>query len=335
MQILSAQPLQRNDRPSPTLGQIADEWLESLSSGVKFSTLSAYSAIAAKYIPEELRSKPVSRATASDIRQLLRAAEHPPGRAELSLSRMHSISTVICSILDYARGNGLSAVVYRQERGRSGAARHEIDPLTLSEQERLEKWLLANLDESTLGVLICLYTGLRLGEICAIKWGDVSFADSALRVRRTVQRVSIPGGGGGEGRTRLMFDTPKSRSANRFVPLPAFLLDVMRPFRGDDAALILTGSAERCIEPRTYQNRFHSMLRAAGLRQVNFHTLRHTFATSCISLGCDTKTQSEILGHADVGVTLNIYVHPSVPAKRELVERLSGRSGHATPDCGA
>lgn len=187
------------------------------------------------------------------------------------------------------------------------------------------------MNESSLGILICLYTGLRFGEICAMKWGDVSFADSSLKVQRTVQRVRVPDAGPDAPRTRLVFDSSKSAGSNRTVPLPGFLLELMFSMRGSDEAFILTGSDRHCLEPRTYQNRFYAILRDAGVRRVNFHTLRHTFATGCVALGGDPKTLCEILGHADVAVTLNVYVHPSIPAKRELVERFSSRGGHSLP----
>lgn len=177
-----------------------------------------------------------------------------------------------------------------------------------------------------LGVLICLYTGLRLGEICAMKWGDISYADKSLRVRRTVQRIRAADAGPDEPKTRLVFDSPKSAHSNRVVPVPGFLLEMAESFRCADETYILTGEEDRCLDPRTYQNRFYVMLRCAGVRKVSFHTLRHTFATNCVDMGCDPKTLCEILGHSDVSITLNIYVHPSVPAKRELIEQLSSRT---------
>ena len=315
----------RDTPTEPTLGLVTDEWLDSLSTGVKRSTHSIYSAIAAKYIPCGLRSKPISSVTAGDIQQLLYEAEHPPRREALSVSRMHTICTVISCILGFAREKGLDAVSCHPTQRCSGAARQEINPLTPDEQRALERWLLGNMDETSLGVMICLYTGLRLGEICAMKWGDISFPDKSLRVRRTVQRIKIQDAGPGEPKTRLVFDSPKSACANRMIPVPDFLLELMEPLRGADEAFILTGEVGKCLDPRTFQNRFCVMLRNAGVRKVNFHTLRHTFATNCINLGCDPKMLCEILGHADVGITLNIYVHPSVPAKRELIERLSSQ----------
>lgn len=159
-----------------------------------------------------------------------------------------------------------------------------------------------------------------------MKWGDISYADKSLRVRRTVQRIRAADAGPDEPKTRLVFDSPKSAHSNRVVPVPGFLLEMAESFRCADETYILTGEEDRCLDPRTYQNRFYVMLRRAGVRKVSFHTLRHTFATNCVDMGCDPKTLCEILGHSDVSITLNIYVHPSVPAKRELIEQLSSRT---------
>ncbi len=325
MQILFARLFSRITPTEPTFGLVANEWLDSVSTCVKRSTYSVYSAIAAKYIPLGVQAKPITSVTAGDIHRMLYEAEHPSGREALSSSRMHTICTVINSILDFARDRGLDSAC-RPVHHSAGASRPSVDPLTGEEQTRLEQWLVNNMDLSALGVLICLYTGLRLGEICAMKWGDISYADKSLRVRRTVQRIRAADAGPDEPKTRLVFDSPKSAHSNRVVPVPGFLLEMAESFRCADETYILTGEEDRCLDPRTYQNRFYVMLRRAGVRKVSFHTLRHTFATNCVDMGCDPKTLCEILGHSDVSITLNIYVHPSVPAKRELIEQLSSRT---------
>ena len=130
MQILSARIFSRGNQAEPTLGLVADEWLDSLSATVKYSTYSVYSSIAEKYIPQALRSKPVSSVTAGDIGRLLNEAEHPPGREALSASRMHTICTVVDAILSFARQKGLKAVTCNYGRRRANPAKHEIDPLT-------------------------------------------------------------------------------------------------------------------------------------------------------------------------------------------------------------
>ena len=311
-------------RPQPTLGLVSERWLEQLRGAVKPSTWSNYAAIARKYIPPELAAAPISSVTNEALDSLLSAAAEPPGRGRLSASRLNGISTVIRGIFDYAGRSGLCELKYSL-KVKSGARRDAKLPLNPEEQRALERRLLADGGPVSAGILLSLYTGLRIGELCALRWGDISLAAGTLNVRRTVQRIRILDAGPYEPHTRLIFDEPKSASSRRMIPLPEFLTALLRPFEAAEEAWLLTGSAERFMEPRTLQNRFRSVLDAAGVRRVNFHTLRHTFATNCVNLGCDAKTLSELLGHADVGVTMNTYVHPSVSLKRSLIERLGSR----------
>ena len=167
MRILSARLFSRGSQTEPTFGLITDEWLTSLNKTVKYSTRSVYLSIAEKYIPQALRIKPISLVTAADIDQLLDEAEHPLGRRALSASRMRTIHTVVDAILSFARQKGLKTVTYQHGRRRAEPDKQEIVPLTQEEQAALEHWLFEHMNTSSLGILMCLYTGLRLGEICA------------------------------------------------------------------------------------------------------------------------------------------------------------------------
>ena len=312
--------------PPPTLGRVADKWLEHLKGTVKDSTWSNYAAIIRKYIPPELALTPVTRVSAEDIDSLLRRAAQPLGRKGLSASRLSCISTVMKAIFDYAVTLGLCEQRYRPgRRMRAGTRRDAASPLNNEEQHILEQQLLAEGGPVCTGILLCLYTGLRIGELCAMRWGDVSIAERTVHVRRTVQRIRVLDAGPCEPRIRLVFGEPKSASSRRDVPIPEFLAGLLQPLEAEPEAYLLTGSAERFMEPRTIKNRFRSVLDSAGLRRVNFHVLRHTLATNCVSLGCDAKALSELLGHADVGMTMNTYVHPSVSVKRLLIERLGSQ----------
>ena len=184
------------------------------------------------------------------------------------------------------------------------------------QQKKLCEYLLKNPDNTSIGVLLSLYTGLRIGEICGLKWSDIDFEKSILTVRRTVQRIRT-----GVHGTRLIVDTPKSRSSQRAIPIPAFIMDMLRKFGKCDDFYILSGS-EKIIEPRTMQRKFQSILKKAGLPSINYHSLRHMFATNCIQLGFDVKTLSEILGHASVETTLNRYVHSSMERKTQCMNLL-------------
>ena len=187
--------------------------------------------------------------------------------------------------------------------------RSEAVLLTRNQQLHLCRYLQRNPCTTSLCVLLSLYTGLRVGEVCGLMWEDIDFEKSILTVRRTVQRIR-----NGDHSTFILADTPKSRTSRRSIPIPKFLIKLLRDSRSNDNYYILSGS-ERIIEPRTLQRRFKSILKKADLPSVGYHSLRHAFATNCLQAGFDVKTLSEILGHASVETTLNRYVHTSMERK--------------------
>lgn len=193
--------------------------------------------------------------------------------------------------------------------------------LSNNEQKCLCQYLCANLNLLNVGVLLCLFTGLRIGEICALRWDSISLDDCTIHVQRTMQRIQTPEGS--ERKTKIIITTPKSNCSLRTIPLPAYLVGVLSQFDHTPNGYVLTGDNNTFIEPRTMQNHFKRILSCCSINDANFHALRHTFATRCIELGIDVKTLSEILGHASVTITMNRYVHPSLEMKRNSMERLS------------
>lgn len=183
------------------------------------------------------------------------------------------------------------------------------------ERKRLESYLLHNQNNTNISVLLCLFTGLRVGELCGLKWSDIDFQNGTVSVCRTVQRINK------HGKSEVAIGSPKSKSSVRIVPIPDFLLAILKAKRKGDDFYIITGTSKP-TEPRTMQNRFKSILKTCGIRNVNFHLLRHTYATICIENGFDPKTLSELLGHADASITLNRYVHSSMQMKKNYVSRL-------------
>ena len=175
--------------------------------------------------------------------------------------------------------------------------------------------MLNNQNNTNIAIFLCLFTGLRVGELCGLKWEDIDFDNAVLSVKRTVQRVSK------NGKSQVIIETPKSRTSVRIVPIPDFVLNVLKNYRKCGDFYIVAGKSKP-TEPRTMQNRFKSILKLCSIRNVNFHLLRHTYATVCIEKGFDPKTLSELLGHADASITLNRYVHSSMQMKKNYVSRL-------------
>lgn len=193
--------------------------------------------------------------------------------------------------------------------------------LTLKEQQTLCNHIYSDLSPQNVGVLFCLFTGIRVGEICALKWEDISFSENTVHIHQTMQRIQIDET---ENKTKIIITTPKSTCSIRTIPLPDELISVLKTVRGSASGYFLTGSDKRWIEPRTMQYHFKSLLKRCKIEDANYHALRHTFATRCVELGFDVKSLSEILGHASVNITMNRYVHPSMNLKRKNMERLSG-----------
>ena len=157
---------------------------------------------------------------------------------------------------------------------------------------------------------------MRLGEVCALRWSDINLVEGVLRVQRTVYRINYG------KRTELVLQTPKSENSIRSIPLTAKMLSVLCRMKDKKDCYLLTGT-ERPLEPRTMQYRFRRFLEKNNLALRNYHVLRHSFATRCIEGGMDIKSLSEILGHANVQTTLQMYVHPSMATKRAAMEAVS------------
>jgi len=198
--------------------------------------------------------------------------------------------------------------------------------LSDSDADKLISHLISDGGSVCTGILLAVNAGLRIGEICAMRWSDVSLEKGTICVQRTVQRIKNDTSDANGARTCLYFGEPKSRSSRRTIPLPQFLCDLLTPLASPGDCFVLTGTPE-VMEPRALQYRFKRILLEVGVPDINFHALRHTFATRAIDTGVDVKTLSKLLGHSDVQTTLNIYVHPSMSHMRECMEMIANASG--------
>ena len=189
--------------------------------------------------------------------------------------------------------------------------------LTKREQNKITNYVLENINSRNIGLLISLYSGIRIGELCALKWEDVDFKKNCLTINKTIQRVYIKDKN--KNISKVIITTPKTKNANREIPINKDFLEILKKVKSDKKHYILTGN-EKYIEPRTYRKYFNKILDELKIKHFNFHSLRHTFATNCISLGVDYKTVSELLGHANVNITLNLYVHPRYSQKKKCID---------------
>ena len=310
-----------------TYSDVLLEWLEVQALSVKPSTYVKFRNLINGHISPSLGGLLLEQMSTTGITRFIQdKAERGrlDGCGGLSNSYLQSMMLILKSSLDYAvqeRYMQSIAIALKYPE----PVQEPVKVLTCNEQTTLELLLRGQLDASRLGILLCLYAGLRIGEICALRWGDIDFEDRLIHVRHTVQRLQTSPLA--EKKTELITGPPKSKCSLRCIPIPQCLTDILLARRRNQEVYVLTETAEKPMEPRTYQYRFERYITAAGISDVNFHVLRHTFATRFIERGGDAKTLSELLGHASVEITLNKYVHPSLETKRQQMERFSAIRG--------
>lgn len=303
---------------------IATSWLNSSCFKVKESTYAHYYFLIHSHILPMLGDYPINKITTQVIEnklQVLLKAGRKDGRGGLAPKTVTDIIAIIKSTIEYARYNDYS-VVCNLSRLTVKKSEEEIRVLSLEEQIRLSNSLTHPVVFENVGILLALYTGIRIGELCALKWENIDLEMGVLKIRKTMQRIQNTDSKAVR-RTKIIISEPKSHSSVRDIPLPQFLVDILKKYKTTNQAFFLTGDTKKYIEPRTMQNRFKRCAEDVGLENINFHALRHTFATRCVELDFDVKTLSEILGHANVNITLNRYVHASMEFKRSNMNKLA------------
>jgi len=253
-----------------------------------------------------------------DVQDLI----HAELAAGMSPKTVRDSLLVLKMILRYGTGIGAwKAIEFRAHFPTSAERRRELPLLTQSQQKQLLNHLTTHFSFRNLGLLICLHSGLRIGEVCGLQWKDLDLVSGEIHVRKTVSRICL--NDGNDKAYELRIGTPKTPSSVRDIPMSKALLALIRPLRKVmDPEFYIASNAADPIEPRYYREYFHRVLAQLGIPRVRFHALRHSFATRCIESRCDYKTVSVILGHATISTTLDLYVHPGHSEKQKCIERM-------------
>ena len=305
-------------RKKLTLKEIGDLWLQSKKLNVKESSYCNYKRNLEDHIYPvigDLKYSLITKQQLNDFVEYLMVSGRKDGKGGLSKGTVKDIVTLLKSVSKFAyQEYGLQNVCEGFKA--SKIKKNEIQVLSNIERKKLETYLLSNVNLSNICTLLSLYTGLRIGEVCGLKWEDIDFKKGCISVNKTVERISL-----GNGKTKVVVGDPKTESSIRKVYVPTFIIELLKDHKKSSELFVLSGKL-RPTEPRTLQYRFEKVLKKAGIRKMTFHSLRHTYATLCIEKGMDIKTLSELLGHSDVKTTLNTYVHSSDKLKRKYVKRL-------------
>lgn len=312
----------QTDAKTEKVADIGRAWLSKAALTLKESSARKYEDIFRCYILPEFGEDKLSEVTDQRVISFVDAllAEGGARKQGLTPATVAEILSAMNGIRSYAIKRGYSAA-FSTECVRLKRSRGDIRVFSREEEQKLLDYLTGNMDLPAMGIFLCLFTGIRVGELCAMKWDDISLEEKRMRVCKTMMRIRTDGKQ--EEKTEVKISEPKSACSIRTIPLPDPVMGLLEGFHMP-GAFLLTGDSERYVEPRTMQNRFKKILSACGIREANFHATRHTFATRCIELGFDVKSLSEILGHANVSITMNRYVHPTMELKTENMNRFSG-----------
>lgn len=300
--------------------ELSEMWLRSIQASVKKSTWIKYRNILKCSIVPRLGNTNLSEIDYSVVSALCSDLMESGGKDQCGLAAktVADALSLTKAVIKYA-----SRTKYMTDRTALDVSvkvkNAPLRVLSVQEQQILLSELAEELDFTGLGIYICLFTGIRVGELCALTWDDISLENNMIHIHRTMQRIQTPGG---EKKTAILIAEPKSQCSIRDIPIAGTLREKLMQ-QTIKEGYVLTENKNRYIEPRTMQNRFKAIVERCGIRDAHFHTLRHTFATRCIEVGFDVKSLSEILGHANVSITLNRYVHPSMELKQKNMDKLS------------
>lgn len=315
---------QKRNSSKITFEDVLAQWMDNNRVHLKGGTIYKYQNIIDTHIMPELGGIKMTEINATLINDFL-ARKLKNGRLDgaggLSQSYVRSITLVITATIKYAVSEGfcqpLKTPIYKPVAGRN-----KLSILSLEEQKAFEAFLNSNLNEKNVGILLSLYTGLRIGEVCALAWEDIDMKQRVIHVRHTIARIKDEDNVSGR-KTKLILDTPKTKASLRDIPISSQLMPILSRLRAVSTSVYVISKGKTFLSPRTFEHHFHRMLMCGNITYVNYHCLRHTFATRCIEAGVDVKSLSEILGHANVGITLNTYVHSSIELKRTQLEKLT------------
>lgn len=298
-----------------TINQITEEWKEEKKKYVKKSTYAAYQLLIQNHI------KPYFGDLYEVNEEKIQQFVFDKLDAGLSEKTIRDIIIVLKMILKFGIKNGYLEYVQIDAKFPSKQEKKDLDVLSKADQKKFMEHLRNNFTFKNLGIFICLSTGMRIGEICGLRWCDVDTAEGVIKVRHTLQRIYII-----EGETRhteLLLDTPKTANSVRDIPMSNELLKMLKSLNKvvNENYYVISNDIKP-IEPRTYRNYYKKLCKQLDIPKLKFHGLRHSFATRCIESKADYKTVSVLLGHSNISTTLNLYVHPNKEQKKKTIDKM-------------
>lgn len=302
--------------------QVAEEWLQVSYTKVKITTYQNYTSIVQKHLLPVWEVTKLSEISTEKLDQFLiekGISGRLDGKGGLSGKSVSDIRIVLNAIMKYAVSmdypcrvtKPLAPVRYADKK---------IRVLSRKEQEQLETYMDENLSRDVIPVMLALYTGIRLGEVCALTWNDIDFESRSIRINKSIARIKNTDTNA-KTKTKMVILTPKSEKSIRTLPIPKLLFPILNAAAGASHTYVITGK-EKYMDPRVLEEHFKKLLKQAGLDSISFHVLRHTYATRAVESGVNEKVLCENMGHHDISVTMKYYVHPTEEYKQEFADSI-------------
>ena len=298
-----------------TIREIAEAWKEYKRPYVKQSTMAAYVLILENHVLPEFGDN--DSLHEHDVQAfVLKKIEHG-----MSAKSVKDILIVLKMVMKFGAKNEWMNHYEWDIKFPVNSQPKELEVLSVANHKKILDYVQHNFTFMSLGIYISLSTGLRIGEICALKWSDINVADGKITVQRTIERIYMVEGE--KKHTQLVINTPKTVNSCREIPISKELLAMVKPMKKVvNADFYVLTNEDKPTEPRTYRNYYNRLMEKLDIPKLKYHGLRHSFATRCIEAGCDYKTVSVLLGHSNISTTLNLYVHPNMEQKKRCINKM-------------
>lgn len=305
----------QNFMNNKTIREIAVAWKEYKRPYVKQSTMAAYLLILENHL------LPAFGENDSLPEQSVQSFVLEKIECGLSVKSIKDILIVLKMVMKFGVKNEWMNYYEWDIKYPTNSANKELEVLSVSNHRKILDHIQSHFTFTGLGIYISLSTGLRIGEICALKWNDINITEGTITVSRTIERIYMVEGE--KKHTELVISSPKTKNSCREIPMSKELLAIVKPLKKivNDDFYVLTND-EHPTEPRTYRNYYNGLMEKLGIPRLKYHGLRHSFATRCIEAGCDYKTVSVLLGHSNISTTLNLYVHPNMEQKKRCITKM-------------
>lgn len=305
------------------LKEVIKEQIESKKYSIKERTYFFYRQLLLNHIEEEIGNIDLKEITQDVIDSYIinkyKSGNKNTGKG-LSYSSTKLLIGIINRALEYAYKKKYINDKLQIEVTIKNNIFKKVDALSKEEQRKIENYIINKNKIYSYGVLLSLYTGLRIGELLALKWRDIDFKNKIININKTVCKIIK------SNKTVTIESTPKTSSSIREIPLNnsiIILLKDLKRYQENKSEYVISKNTGKQIDIRAYQASLSRILKRLNIKHYSFHSLRHTFATRCLELGVDIKTLSELLGHTNPTITLNRYVHSNMNLKRVALNKIS------------